>query len=354
MRLSPRCKGIISGTDRDILAVLFRWLLWLPALTYSWIMRLRNRLYDWRRLAVTSLPAKVICVGNITVGGTGKTPMVVWLCELLQKRGLRPAILTRGYKSTSPGENDEVRLLRQRLPNVPIVVDSDRVRGGRKAIKDHQADVLVLDDGFQHRRLRRDLDIVLLDCTCPFGYEATLPRGLLREPLNSLDRAGAIVLTRVDQADQESITQVRQRLAQLTADPKPVWLSEHRPVNLNQANGGELPLEFLANKKILAVCGIGNPQGFITTLRQLDADVVEALCYDDHHAYTSNDIAVWHNKKNAQNIDAVVTTEKDWVKLHQFEKLDDLLWLRIELALKTDQAKIEALLDEVFTGAKNE
>ncbi|MBN2375206.1 MAG: tetraacyldisaccharide 4'-kinase, partial [Sedimentisphaerales bacterium] len=175
MRLSPKCKSIISGEAEGVFARVLRMILTVGAWAYSLIIRFRNRLYDMGWLKSYKLPVPVICVGNITTGGTGKTPVVEFLGGYLQKRGVKVALLSRGYQAQSGGDNDEISILRERLAGVTMVIDSDRVRGGRRAIAEHGAEVLLLDDGFQHRRLKRDLDIVLIDCTCPFGYGWLLP-----------------------------------------------------------------------------------------------------------------------------------------------------------------------------------
>ena len=354
MRLSQRCKSIISGETGGLGSCVVRALLCVASLVYAVLIRLRNRLYDRGWLRVWRLDVPVICVGNITAGGTGKTPMVVWLCRLLGRQGLKVAVLSRGYKSRSG--DDEIRLLRDALADVPVVVDPDRVRGGRRAVNEHGCDILVLDDGFQHRRLARDLDIVLIDCTCPFGYGAVLPRGLLREPIGSVRRAGAVVLTRTDLVSAELLSELTSRVRGLLdgevgcGGGHVVAYCEHRPIGLFGSDGAEFGLDTLSGTAVAAFCGIGNPEAFIGTLEGLGARVVTRQFLEDHHAYSEDDcarLADWFGQSEA---DIVVTTEKDWVKLKELpvaDKLPGLRWLRVESVVSQGRQELETLIGSV-------
>jgi len=322
--------------------------------TYGLIVGIRNWMYDRGWLPVSRLPVPVICVGNLTAGGTGKTPMVMVVCRYLQQLGFKVVLLSRGYQGKGR-ENDEIRLLREALPDVPVIMDSDRVRGGRQAIAEHQAEVLVLDDGFQHRRLHRDLDIVLLDCTCPFGYNHLLPRGLLREPLRQLHRADVIVLTRKDQVSQPELQAIREKTEQFLQKPinnkdrnkKFIATSEHKPVKLVSATGEELLVTALQGKRVAAFAGIGNPDSFYRSLRQLGAVVVAEFSYADHHHYTDKDCAYLREAQSREKADWLVTTGKDWVKLRDIPasaKLEKLYWLKIELTLMDGREEFFSLL----------
>ena len=212
------CHDRLNHPAMRTLRVLLRPVGWL----YGLIICIRNRLYDWHMLRAVRLNVPVICVGNITAGGSGKTPVVIALCEALIRQGRRPGILTRGYKGTGD-DSDEVRLFHTALPEVPVIVDADRVRGGRRALVNHDIDVLVMDDGFQHRRLVRDCDVVLIDATNPWGYGHLLPSGLLREPISALKRASAILMTRCDQvAPGQLIGILRPALASIRSLRVPV------------------------------------------------------------------------------------------------------------------------------------
>ena len=327
---------------------------------YSLVTGLRNRLYDAGCLNATRLDVPVICLGNITVGGTGKTPMVVWLCQQLQKRSRRPAILTRGYKASATGDNDEVKLLRNALPDVPVVVDSDRVRAGRHAVAEHHADVLVMDDGFQHRRLGRDLDIVLVDSTCPFGFGAVLPRGLLRESLTQLRRARAVVLTRADQVLPAELDEIRQQVESRLnvssstglSGPKPILTGRHEPRAIVNMDGHEEGLAQLQGRRVFAFCGIGNPEAFVATLATLGADVVGRRFFDDHHHYRAQDCRDILQAAQQERADWLLTTQKDSVKLEQFARtgaLPLLYWLAIENRID-DPRPLDRLIDGVLEG----
>jgi tetraacyldisaccharide 4'-kinase len=253
----------------------------------------------------------VICVGNLTTGGTGKTPMVAWLVEQLVGLGRNPAILTRGYKARA-GCSDEATLLAE-LTGSPVIVDPDRPAGAARAIADG-ADVLVMDDGFQHLRLRRDLDIVLLDASDPLGRGATLPGGRLREPADGLARAGAVVLTRTDQATPAELDALRSTARQLA--PHAVLLeARHAPAEAIDPAGQVHPPETLAGRKVLAFCGLGNPRAFFGTLQSLGAQLCGQACFGDHADYPPARLAALDRLAAEAHAEFLVTTQKDAVKI---------------------------------------
>jgi tetraacyldisaccharide 4'-kinase len=325
---------IISGEKKCAGAKLMRLLLYVQAVAvYKPIINLRNRLYDKQWLKSYRLGVPVICVGNITAGGTGKTPMVVWLCRYLLQHGKKVALLSRGYKGSNKTGNDEIQMIRQTLPEVPVVIDPDRVRGGKKAIEKYHPDIIVLDDGFQHRRLRRDLDIVMIDCTCPFGYEAVLPRGLLREPLEQLRRADAIVLSRADLIGADELDAIKNRL-NAGETGKLIACCRHQPKALFRSDDEEIPLSELSGRKVAAFCGIGNPESFPATLNQLGAKVIARKFLPDHVNYNETIVSQLKQWRRDSGADWLMTTHKDWVKLKQFpavRKWRELHWLKIEL-----------------------
>jgi len=359
MRLSPKCRAVLSGGAPGVKAALFRFALAIPAALYKPIIQLRNVCYDHGWKKAHQVPVPVICVGNLTVGGTGKTPMVIWICRLLQRRDLKVAILTRGYKAGDDQDNDETALLRQALPNVPIVVNPDRVAGAREAIDKHDARVLVLDDGFQHRRLARDLDIVMIDCTCPFGYDHILPRGLLREPKSQLQRAHVAVLSRCDMIDNDRLSQLQEQVEQLIHNPKAksdtppkiIVHSRHQPVALVASDGSEHPPASLQGKKVFAFCGIGNPQTFEDTLTELASEVIGHYLFGDHYVYDELDANLLRDWRSQYNADWLVTTEKDWVKLKEIPaiaKIKELFWLKIETRITRGEAELERTIGNLL------
>src|SRR5262249_45410270 len=233
------------------------------SLGYRLGVAMRNKAFDRGWLAIHKAAVPVVSVGNLTLGGTGKTPCVEYVARFYRQLDLRVAILSRGYGS-GQGRNDEALLLEEALPDVPHLQGPDRVALARAAVEELESEVLVLDDGFQHRRLARDLDLVLLDATCPWGHGALLPRGLLREPASALRRAHAVLLTRCDQVGPEARQAIRSRVARL-APGVPVLESVHRPEGL--VNGGATAdLDLLRQRPVAAFCGIGNPEAFRRTL----------------------------------------------------------------------------------------
>jgi tetraacyldisaccharide 4'-kinase len=311
-------------------------------------IRLRNAAYSrgWKKTVRAAVP--VVSVGNLTVGGTGKTPCVEYVARYLSDRDRRVCILSRGYGADS-GMNDESLLLSDNLPDVPHLQGADRAALAAVAVEELQSEVLVLDDGFQHRRLARDLDLVLIDATRPFGYGHLLPRGLLREPPSSLRRAGAVILTRCDQVGEGDLQKVRDRVARL-APGVAVAESVHRPVALVNGAGETTEPSILPYRPAAAFCGVGNPQAFRRTLEGLGCVVNEFRTYPDHHAYSRRDVEelrAWGRSLPEEAV--VVTTQKDMVKLRLSELAGRPLWaLRVGLAFTSGEGSLRALLDEVL------
>jgi tetraacyldisaccharide 4'-kinase len=308
-----RYRALIRGEDRRWRAHVARAGLRALSLPYGAAVRVRNRLYDWGWKRTERAGVPVVCVGNLTAGGTGKTPCVEYLARFYRESGLIVAVLSRGY-GADQGRNDEALLLEENLPDVPHLQGADRVELARTAVEELESELLILDDGFQHRRLDRDLDVVLIDATDPWGH-GLLPRGLLREPRSGLRRAGAVVLTRADQAGddvRQSVWKTVGRFAPGAARAEAV----HRPIGLVNGEGGTESLEHLRGKPVGGFCGIGNPEAFRHTLRSLGADVADFRTFPDHHNYARTDVETlrrWADGLPAGA--AAVTTQKDMVKL---------------------------------------
>ncbi len=282
---------------------------------YAGLIRLRNRRFDRVPAASRAAAVPVISVGNLTVGGTGKTPLVIELARRLAERR-RPAILTRGYGAPRGGVADEVREFGLAVPQVPVVVEADRWVGAQRAVRDHGADCLLLDDGFQHRRLRRDLDIVVIDALDPWGGGRVLPAGRLREPLESLARADWIVLSRSNQVDAEATSTLLQTLRAF-APQAPVTKAAVACERLAGVNGTAACAEALAARRLLPVCGIGNPQTFLRLLADGGAELCPPLLFGDHRRYSRADVRRIAQAAQAGGAAGVVTTRKDWVKLQE-------------------------------------
>lgn len=307
---------------------------------------------------IRQLPCPVICVGNLTVGGSGKTPCTIALAQWLRARGRAVGVLLRGYGRRDSGVmvvadqhgiqapweavGDEAVLLAHRLPGVPVIVGGNRFRAGREALRRFPLDVLVLDDGFQHRQLHRDLDLVMLDATDPFGGGRLLPRGRLREPAAALGRAHAVILSRTDQAPE--LAGLRPRLERL-APGVPQILTRHRPSGLTDlAGGGERPLELLQGRRVLAVSGIANPPAFHRTLTALGVVLAGTLVFPDHHPYRSDDILRAEAAAQEAGADMIVTTEKDVVRMPAPTSGRPILVLRVDLDIVEGADALERLL----------
>ncbi|HEX5270998.1 MAG TPA: tetraacyldisaccharide 4'-kinase [Gemmataceae bacterium] len=337
----------MSGQSRGPTAALMRGGLWLASLPYGLAVRLRNGMYERGWKGRHEAPVPVVSVGNLTVGGTGKTPCVEHVARFYRGRGLRVTVLSRGY-GAGGGRNDEAMVLEENLPDVPHLQGPDRAALAATAVEELESEILVLDDAFQHRRLARDLDVVLIDATNPWGHGHLLPRGLLREPPSSLRRAGAVLLTRCDQTTSEARGRLRAEVARL-APGVPVAETTHRPVGLvNGDRSGDLGR--LRGRPVAAFCGIGNPEAFRRTLADLGADVVAFRTFPDHHPYARadvDDLRAWARPRATDCV--VVTTQKDLVKL----RLGDLggreLWaLRIRLHFEAGQDEFDRKLEEAI------
>lgn len=341
--------ALVRGEQQGPLAALQRAGLWALSLPYALAVRGRNWAFDRGWKASTRAPVPVISVGNLTVGGTGKTPCVEYVARLLRRHDLRVAILSRGFGATE-GRNDEARVLEENLPDVPHLQGADRVHLAQIAVDELESEVLVLDDGFQHRRLARTLDLVLVDATQPWGYEYVLPRGLLREPRRGLRRAHLVLLTRCDLVAPQARAQLREDIAALA--PKAlVAESVHRPVAWRNARGTEMEVEDLRGKTVAAFCGLGNPEAFRQTLAQLGVQLAGWRTFRDHHDYTAQDLDELRGWIAAQSVDAVVTSQKDLVKINLEVLGERPLWA-LRIALEVTQGR-EALEHAVLTAAKS-
>ncbi|OHB76156.1 MAG: tetraacyldisaccharide 4'-kinase [Planctomycetes bacterium RBG_16_59_8] len=300
------------GLRRDPISRFIRGFLRLASLGYSVAVRTRSLMYRIGLLRAVRLPCGVISVGNVTAGGTGKTPMVAWLVRRLVERSLRVAVLSRGYGRLPGGRGDDEDFIERGMAGKAIrLTGKDRVASGRRAIADFSPDVILLDDGFQHFRIARDADILMVDATNPFSNGALLPAGLLREPPQAMKRADLIVLTRTDQVSPATLEGIRERIARLSGG-KPVVESVHRALRIRNCwNKREHAPEWIRNKRVYAFCGIGNPQSFLRTLEPLGATVVKHRFFPDHYPYTPLDLHQLVAEAREFMADMLITTEKD-------------------------------------------
>ncbi len=374
----PRAKSTSSRLDRfeqfavDVIlerrwgfrAWIFRLFLWVLSGIYRLVVKGRLWWFETRLGSVHALGCLVISVGNLTVGGTGKTPVVELFARELTKRGRKVAVLSRGYKSApapfpqalldrfrpldqrhpprvvSDGRSllldsemagDEPFMLASNLKDVLVLVDKDRVKSGLHAIRKFGCDTLLLDDGLQFLRLKERIDIVLVDRESPFANRHLLPRGLLREPPEELRRAHIIFITKCDGSD---LTALREELRRYNNHAEFVECA-HKPIHLEEIATHEIkPLEYLKELRVAAISGIARPESFEEGLRKLGAEVIYSRRYADHHRYSEGEIAKMFERSKARGARAVITTEKDTVRFPRLGKRPlPVYFLRVEIEI---------------------
>lgn len=333
--MTDKRRGPVEGL---IKAILF-----IASLVYYSAIRVWNFCYDANIFKIHSSGVRIISVGNITLGGTGKTPFVIFLAKLLNTRGASTGILIRGYG------NDEWRMLRDKLRHIPVIKDRDRVRSAKEAKKLYNPSVLILDDGFQHRRLRRGLDILLVDAAEGFGNGQILPRGILREPLGSIRRADFVVLTKSD-FGRANLDSIKLTLAGLKIKGT-VLEAQYRPLDfLRLGASSPLGLDVVRGKRISALSAVANPEYFKYMLKNLGAELADIADYPDHHDYTLADLDSVRERAKNLSCEYIVITEKDTVKLNDIkagERGLPILALRIELVITDGLEKLDAGLNSV-------
>jgi tetraacyldisaccharide 4'-kinase len=279
--------------------------------------------------------------------------MVEWLARWFRNRNVRVALISRGYGAEKGSLNDEALELEQKLPDVPHLQNPDRVEAAQIAIEELETELILLDDAFQHRRIHRDLDIVLIDALEPFGYGHLLPRGLLREPLDGLRRADVFALTRADMVTPQRGAEIRTRVERF--NPRAVWIEvSHAPQSLVSHSGATLPLESLRDKEVAAFCGIGNPAGFRHTLDACGCRVAWFNEFPDHHRFRREDIDQLAAKvKKADDLWGIVCTHKDLVKIALERLASTRLWaLEIAMKLRQESQEFEEKLESVMKGSR--
>jgi len=329
---------LVHGEKRGVTAAILLWLLRLMSLVYGLGVWIKLGLYKHGILDQHKLACRVISLGNITVGGTGKTPTAQRLAAIIRDLGFRVVILNRGYRAGWRGQvglvsdgrriymsvneaGDEAYLLAKNLPGVAVVIGKNRTITGDYAVKNLKAEVIILDDGYQHWQLARDLDIVLIDTLNVFGNNFLLPRGTLREPLAHLDRADAVILTKVDQSTDDVRDVIRDTLGRYN-DKALVVESVHSPrcfIEIEEWYKGVRPetvaLDALKGQRVLAFSAIGNPSSFEQTITDIGVELLDSVRYPDHHDYTMAEMQYIMQKAVDKELCALVTTEKDAVKI---------------------------------------
>ena len=335
---------LVAGRPRGPAAALLRAGLSGLAVPYGGVTRLRNALYDRGWLPAVDLGRPTVSVGNLTVGGTGKTPVIAHVAAALAAEGHRPAVLMRGYKAEANAKGDEHRLLEELLGDaVPVEADADRAVAARRVLaRRPDLDVFLLDDAFQHRRARRDFDLVLVDATQPFGHGRHLPRGLLRESVAGLRRASAVLLTRADHVPAAVLTNIATRVRRQS--DAAIFQSAFAPGPLLDADRRVVEP---AGQRVITLCGLGNPAAFAHDVAARGLVVAEELRYADHHAYAPQNVAAAAARVRQFDAAAVVTSGKDWVKLRRFWPDDMPVWVaqqRVDFAPDDASALLAMLL----------
>ena len=310
---------------------------------YFLLVSVRNIFYSIGIFKEYGLDARVISVGNITWGGTGKTPVVLFILEALLAKARKAAILTRGYGG------DEQGLFSRLAPRAAVLVDKDRVKSGQEAITTHSVDTLLLDDGFQYRRLKKDLEITLIDATNPFGNGWMIPAGSMRESLRDLKRAGIFLITRVDLVEEKKgVQSLEEKLKKINPGAL-IIKSIHSPGHIYKLSNDQLvDVEALKKKDIVLVSAIGNPDSFEKTIHKLDLKVKKHFIFRDHHWYKEKDLKKIESYCVSNKIDTIITTEKDAVRIrmtHDARRTTNILVLSIKLEIIENE---KGFLDRLF------
>jgi tetraacyldisaccharide 4'-kinase len=341
-------RELASGRRRGAGATLMRGLLRCAEFPCSWAVQWRNRQFDSGRRAAERVGVPVVSVGNLTFGGTGKTPLVEWLARWFRQHGVRVALVSRGYGAEAGAQNDEALELEQKLPDVPHVQNPDRVAAARMAIEEFESQLILLDDAFQHRRIHRDLNIVVIDATEPFGYGHVFPRGMLREPLANLRRADVVLLSRADLVTAEARRAIHDEVERHA--PQALWTeSAHAPQKLLAASGREAELRSLKGQKVAAFCGLGNPAAFRHTLEQLGCRIIAFREYPDHYPYDRAEIQNLLKWSTSSAAAAIVCSHKDLVKVAVDQLGERPLWaLVIGLQILHGEMELAARLTNLL------
>jgi tetraacyldisaccharide 4'-kinase len=347
--MTQRIIDIISGKDTSLTASLTRSMMSLLTPGYALANGVRQKLFDAGLKKSYALGRPTISVGNLTTGGTGKTPMVAFLVQSLLAMGHRPTILLRGYKSTDAHGSDEAAVyIKQFGEQVPVIANPSRVEGAATALRDHpQTSCFVLDDGFQHRKAKRDLDIVLIDATNPFGYGHLLPRGLMREPMSALKRADSLIITRADQVPPETLAKLDQTITRITGKA-PIAHASHQWIGLLDTQDNEHDLQLLNGKPCYAAIAIGNPAAFGNTLQTHASDIKDMIIKPDHHAWPPEEVKSIVERAKTENA-IVITTEKDYVKWPRLDANDPVY--RVKLAMGFGDANEQQALTDLIRGS---
>ena len=369
-QIKKKIENIMDGKAQESSSLLSH-MLYALSLGYGGAVGFRNYLHNANLLKTKKLPCKTISVGNLCIGGTGKTPMAIYIARLLHEKGMRVCIVSRGYKGKAENEGgivsdtkqilmspdqagDEPFMMAQTLKGVPVLVGKDRYESGMTAVNQFGAEVIVLDDAFQHRQLSRDVDLILLDGKIPFGNGRLIPRGRLREPVDALARGHAIVFTRTDKnrkATSKFISTVQQ-----ISGGGPIFYTEHQPYiadilyNEKKENERQEFVDtsnfcFLQHKRVIGFSGIAVNDNFKHTIEGASAEIADFFEFPDHHFYSEKDLKKIYQAVKHTKAHYLVTTEKDFIKLPKDLSMGaDLVVVGININMGEDEKSFEQFL----------
>jgi len=337
----------LLATDKNngILAKLFKCILYFISCIYSFIVRVVSFCYIKDLFKRYRLDRPVISIGNITMGGVGKTPLVAYIANFMKHKNLKSVILTRGYMGNGFNSvkqiSDEAEML-ELTTGAQVLVGSNRFKNAKEYLENESCDVFVLDDGFQHWRLKRDIDILVVNAVDPWGNGCLLPRGILREPFFALSRADIFILSKTDYG-RSNVEMIKQRIQSWGAD-KPIFETIHRPVCVVDIRTNEsFDLKHLIGKNMFSLSSIGDPDAFELALHDLEYSVQRKFQFMDHHNYSIKDVQSIVSCCQDEKIDAIVTTEKDAVKLNRmmdiFPERITIYYLKIEISFIEGEEK---------------
>ena len=345
-------REIVSGEARGVTAAATRAGLTVLEAIYAPVVALRNGWYDFVPGAACRVDVPVVSVGNVTMGGTGTTTLKAAVVQRAVSRGVKTAIISRGYHA-KPGElNDEGKELTTRIPDCVYVQNPKRAQAAAALCaleESSRPKLIVLDDGFQHRRLGRQLDIVLIDALNPFGYNRICPRGFLRESLSALRRAQCVVITRADRVEESNLKRIEETILSYNRNLV-IARACHRPGLLRRLIGQTEPLSAVAGKRVMAFCGLGNPDAFRQTVESLNCNVAAFKEYPDHHLYSASDEKEITALAEEAQADAVVCTMKDFVKLSPAlsQAPIPVYGIEIDMAFLSGEEEFWTLVDSVI------
>ena len=379
-RLEQFFLEVIREKRHDAAGTFLKAILFLASRIYLRAVLFRLWMYENRVIRNRAIGCLVVSIGNVTCGGTGKTPVVEVFARSLSQKGRRVAVLSRGYRSrdrsllsklqkkfsskkmevpprvVSDGKNllldsvragDEPFMLASNLKNVAVLVDKDRVKSGLYAIEEFGTDTLILDDGFQYLNLKAHINILLVDSTAPFDNHHVLPRGLLREPIRNIRRADYIFLTKSD--GSEKLRHLKSFLRRQNHHAEIIECC-HKPQYLEDVfqRGSRLPLEYLKGKKVASISAIANPASFNAFLSELGSDIVEETHFADHHRYRQQEMIDFINAAKAAGAELIMTTEKDAVRMPRLDRRDiPILFLRVQIDILSGQESFDQCISRI-------